>query len=77
MSISKTLNTSGKALNDLRFRHILLIVIFAFLKVLESTDGWEDYESRRQTKANKVIAGGAMIGDGTMDEGVDRRARRS
>lgn len=44
---------------------------------LESTPGYEQYDVRRRAKYDKVIAGGALIGNSGLDEGIDRLLKPS
>jgi hypothetical protein len=39
---------------------------------LHATDGYADFEGRRQSKYTKAIAAGALLGTQGMDEGLDR-----
>ncbi|KAG2498295.1 hypothetical protein HYH03_003556 [Edaphochlamys debaryana] len=39
---------------------------------LQETPGFKEFDERRKSKYNKVIAGGALLGNKGLDEGVDR-----
>ncbi|KXZ55866.1 hypothetical protein GPECTOR_2g1417 [Gonium pectorale] len=43
---------------------------------LQETPGFKEFDERRKNKYNKVIAGGALLGNRGLDEGVDRDVRR-
>lgn len=40
---------------------------------LAGTDGYAEFEARRQGKASKALATGVLLGRAGLDEGVDRR----
>ncbi|GIL47348.1 hypothetical protein Vafri_4192 [Volvox africanus] len=39
---------------------------------LQDTPGFKEFDERRKSKYDKVIAGGALLGNRGLDEGVDR-----
>lgn len=41
-------------------------------EALQATDGFQEFEARRRGKFSKIIAGGAALSAGGLDEGVDR-----
>mmetsp|Transcript_112 Transcript_112/g.386 ORF Transcript_112/g.386 Transcript_112/m.386 type:complete len:287 (+) Transcript_112:196-1056(+) len=43
---------------------------------LQGTEGFEEFESRRRTKFDKMLAAGVLLGPRGLDEGVDRNATR-
>ena len=42
---------------------------------IQATDGFALFEERRQKKYSKGIAGGVMMGQRGMDEGIDRKTK--
>ena len=40
---------------------------------LAATEGYAEFEARRQGKASKALATGVLLGRSGLDEGVDRR----
>mmetsp|Transcript_5339 Transcript_5339/g.11678 ORF Transcript_5339/g.11678 Transcript_5339/m.11678 type:complete len:290 (-) Transcript_5339:889-1758(-) len=46
-------------------------------EAVQETEGFQAFETRRQQKYNKVIAGGVLLGSRGMDEGMDRKLKNS
>eukprot|EP00775_Hariotina_reticulata_P003118 gene3118-3396_t len=44
----------------------------ATAEALQETPGWSQYEARRRSKFDRIIAGNALLSSNGMDEGVDR-----
>lgn len=46
-------------------------------EALQQTDGFAEFEARRQSKYTKTLATGVLLGAGGMDEGLDRPTLRA
>lgn len=49
--------------------------MFSYVQILQSINGYEGFEQRRQNKFSKAIDGNAMLNQGGVDEGVDVKLR--
>jgi hypothetical protein len=41
------------------------------MQILQSVEGYEQFEKRRRAKFSKALEGGVMLGRKGMDEGID------
>ena len=46
------------------------------LEVLQSTDGWAQFNARQLDKQGKRVAGGVLLGADGLDDGIDHNTTR-